>query len=46
MTEIEELRANGDLPQSADEELCYEYDDLTEELIGLSVASDPTCFSR
>ena len=34
MTEIEELRAPGDLSQREDEKLAYEYDDLIEELEG------------
>jgi hypothetical protein len=38
MTEIEELRANRDLPQLVDEELAYEYDDLEQELSDIEPA--------
>lgn len=42
MTEIEELRANGDLSQHVDEELSHEYDCLADELESLHVVKGNT----
>ena len=40
MTEIEELKSNGEMSQRAAEELTVEYGILDEELNSLEVASD------
>ena len=41
MAEIEDIRAFGDLPVREEEDLSYEYDDLSEELRALRVANNP-----
>lgn len=44
MTEIEELKANGDLTVRQDEDLGWEYCQLEEELENLEVAGNPPSF--